>query len=203
MGANRTQPTEIRRIRGQSGEVCGQAGDVRGQTGEVRTSRGQNGNALISSQVINRVGQEVRGLRQRQDSLLGELRTDIERETKPELEQLRAAMLRYEEKLQAVMKRDDLQRKEQQLRENTEKLGKLLQQIGEAYQKAVQHIWQHADDPREAARKCDELGELVEEAIFNEDERQILRKVKEQIKKFLGNDRVQGQPRLAFIQRIP
>ena len=131
---------------------------------------------------INDVGKYVKELKYKHKKTTNKLNKYLNENTKQEVEELEKAMKRLNKKVDSLKETDYYLKMEKKLESYEEKIQITMTNVLIYYKKAIKRIFKEYPDEIEKKEKLIKFHNSLEEAFLTEDEKNIIKTIKTEIK---------------------
>jgi hypothetical protein len=143
---------------------------------------------LQNSEVFQKVGQHVRNLKTKSINIHKNISDEVEKGTVNEKKELENAINNYQNKVNSILERDDIQSNVKKGETYGKQLEKVMDQIKTAYIKSIQEIKSKCSNDQEFMEKIQELDERIENVLLTDEEKEMIQKVRAEITGMFGDD---------------
>jgi len=147
-----------------------------------------NETRLSKRQGLRLIKQNLDNLKKQSRHIESEVNDIIHSETIQEKDAYEKALKKYNDKMNEVLKRDDVQNKIKKKYECEEKMYSIFDKVKENYHKAVKMIMKQPISKEEKDKKIIKLQKKIQEALINDEDRKIMAIIKEQMKNLPYNN---------------
>ena len=143
---------------------------------------------LENSEVFQKVGQQVRNLKDKSMKIHKNVSEQVERETVNEKKELEQAINNYQNKVNSILERDDIKSSVKKGEAYAQQLDKVMIQIKTAHVKSIKEIKSKCKDDKEFLEKIQELDNRIENVLMTDEEKEMIKKVRDEISNILGDE---------------
>ena len=143
---------------------------------------------LENSEVFQKVGQQVRNLKDKSMKIHKNVSQQVEKETVNEKKELEQAINNYQTKVKSILERDDIKSSVKKGEVYAKQLDKVMTQIRTAYIKSIKEIKSKCKDDNEFLEKIQELDNRIENVLMTDEEKEMIKKVREEISNIFDDE---------------
>lgn len=137
--------------------------------------------SIIKQSTLNEINKKMNGFKKENSELGAEIDNIIKENTKNELDNVEKAIEQYNRRIDKVLKSDDVKEKLDKKYNCEEKIRDLMNNVQKALRKAIREIDNQDIDDGEKKEKIMALYNAVEDAILTDNEKNILKVLKDNI----------------------
>lgn len=137
--------------------------------------------SLIKQSTLDKINKTMNGFKKTNSDLGTEIDNIIKNNTKNELDNLEKAIEDYNARMDKVLKSDEIKKKLDKKYECEEKIRDLMNNVQKALRKAIREINNQNIDDSEKREKIMALQEGVENAMLSDNEKNILKAIRNNI----------------------
>tara|TARA_B100000524_G_scaffold327070_1_gene210949 strand:+ start:2258 stop:2722 length:465 start_codon:yes stop_codon:yes gene_type:complete len=141
-----------------------------------------NKTIIKSNKFIEQVGNKMKKLKIANKKINNDLNQIVEKSTEKEKKAIEDAYKMYNKKIESVLNHPKVKKKIEEKWESDNNISNLTIKIQDAYKKAIQEINRQCTDDEEKANRIKQLTDSIENAILDEDEKKMMRLIKEQMR---------------------